>query len=88
MTYGDFKNLNRTTNADNVLRDKTFNIAKKNLKFDEYQGEIASIVCKFSDKKLLIEQLKKKLFLIKNYLKNYTKQLSGNMRKENCTHLL
>ena len=29
MTYGDFKNLNRTTDADNVLPDKTFDIAKK-----------------------------------------------------------
>ena len=29
MTYGDFKDLNRRTAADNVLRDKTFNIAKE-----------------------------------------------------------
>ena len=28
MVYGDFKDLNRRTIADNVLRDKAFNIAK------------------------------------------------------------
>ena len=29
MAYGDFKNLKRRTAADNVLRDKTFNILLK-----------------------------------------------------------
>ena len=28
MTYGDFKNLTRRTASDEILRDKTFNIAK------------------------------------------------------------
>ena len=28
MAYGDFKDLAKRTNADNVLRDKAFNIAK------------------------------------------------------------
>ena len=28
MAYGDFKDLNRRTIADKVLRDKAFNIAK------------------------------------------------------------
>ena len=28
MAYGDFKDLNRGTAADKVLRDKAFNIAK------------------------------------------------------------
>ena len=28
MAYGDFKDLNRRTAADNVLREKAFNIAK------------------------------------------------------------
>ena len=50
MAYGDFKNLNRRTAADKVLRDKAFNIAK-NPKYDGYQGGIASMVYKFFDKK-------------------------------------
>ena len=41
MAYGHFKDLNRRTFADKVLRDKAFNIAK-DPKYDEYQRGIAS----------------------------------------------
>ena len=50
MTYGDFKDLKRRTAADNVLRDKSFNIAK-NPKYDRYQRGLASMVYKFFEKK-------------------------------------
>ena len=50
MAYGDFKDLKRRTAADNVLRDKAFNIAK-NRKYDGYQRGLASMVYKFFDKK-------------------------------------
>ena len=50
MAYGDFKDFNRTTVADKVLRDKAFNISK-NPKCDGYQRELASMVYKFFDKK-------------------------------------
>ena len=50
MAYGDFKDLNRRTAADKVLRDKAFNIAK-DLKYDGYQRGLASMVYKFFDKK-------------------------------------
>ena len=43
MTYGDFKDLNRRTTADNVLGGKAFNIAK-NTKYDGYQRGLASMV--------------------------------------------
>ena len=43
MAYGDFKDLKRRTAADNVLRDKAFNIAK-NPKCDGYQRGLASMV--------------------------------------------
>ena len=46
MAYGDFKDLKRRTAADNVLRDKAFNIAK-NPKYDGYQRGLASMVYKF-----------------------------------------
>ena len=46
MAYGDFKNLTKRTAADNVLRDKAFNIAK-NAKYDGYQKGLASMVYKF-----------------------------------------
>ena len=34
--YGDFKDLNRSTASDKILREKAFNIAK-NPNYDEYQ---------------------------------------------------
>ena len=36
--------------SDRVLHDKAFNIAR-NLKYDQYQDELASMVNKFFDKK-------------------------------------
>ena len=50
MANGDFKDLKRGTAADNVLRDKAFNIVK-NPKHDRYQRGLASMVYKFFDKK-------------------------------------
>ena len=49
MAYGDFKDIKRKTAADNILRDKAFNIAK-NPKYDGYQRGLASMVYKFFDK--------------------------------------
>ena len=64
--FSNFIDLNRRTVADKVLHDKTFNIAE-NPKYDRYQRGLISMVYKFFDKKKLIaEQLKIKLFLIKN----------------------
>ena len=50
MTYGDFKDLNRRTAAEKVLRDKAFNIVK-NTKCDGYQRGLASVVYNCFDKK-------------------------------------
>ena len=50
MAYGDFKDLKRRTFPGNVLRDKTFNIAK-NPKYDGYQRELASMAYRCFDKK-------------------------------------
>ena len=47
---GDFKDLKRRTAADNVLRDKLFNIAK-DPKYDGYQRGLASMVYNCFDKK-------------------------------------
>ena len=65
MAYGDFKDLNRRTAADKVLRAKVLSIAK-NPKYDGYQSGLASMVYKFFDKKLQVEQLKAKILLIRN----------------------
>ena len=61
MGYRDFKDFNRTTAVDKELCNKASNI-NENLKYDG----LASMVFKFFDKKLLVEQLKMKLYLIKN----------------------
>ena len=50
MAYGDFKDLTRKISSDEILHHKTFNIAK-NLKYDGYDGCLASMVNKFFDKK-------------------------------------
>ena len=46
MADGDFKDLNRKTVADKILRDNAFNIAK-NPKYAGYQPGLASMVYKF-----------------------------------------
>ena len=50
MADEDFKDLARIIVSDKFLRDKAFNIAK-NLKYDGYQRELASMVYKFFNKK-------------------------------------
>ena len=49
MAYGGFKNINKRTFSDKVLRDKAFNIAK-DPKYDGYQRGLASMIYKFFDK--------------------------------------
>ena len=46
MAYGNFKDLNRSTFADKVLRGKAFNTGK-NPRYDEYQRGLASMIYKF-----------------------------------------
>ena len=50
MAYEDFKDLERRTASDKVLRNKAFNIAS-NPKYDEYQRGLALRVYKLFDKK-------------------------------------
>ena len=50
MDYRDFKDWSRRTASDNILRDKSFNIAK-NPEYDVHQCGIASMAYKFFDKK-------------------------------------
>ena len=50
MAYGDFKDLERRTFSDKVLRNKAFNIAKYP-KCDGYQRGVASMVYKCFGKK-------------------------------------
>ena len=46
MAYGKYKDLERRTKSDKVLKDKAFEIAN-NPKYDGYQRGLASVVYKF-----------------------------------------
>ena len=86
MADEDFKDLNRSTFSDRVLRDKAFNVAK-DPKYDGYQRGLSSMAYKFFDKKkLLAVVLKIRIFLIMNWRKNYIKQLLENLRKKKYNH--
>ena len=50
MSYGKLKDLEKRTQPDKVLRNKTFRIAS-DPKYDAYQRELGSMVYKFFDKK-------------------------------------
>ena len=50
MAYGKYKDLEKRTQSDKVLKDKAFAIAN-NPKYDRYQRGLASMVYKFFDKK-------------------------------------
>ena len=72
MAYGDFKDLTRITASDKILHHKTFNIAK-NPKYGGCQRGLASVICKFFDKKyssladlLPVVLLKMKIYQTKN----------------------
>ena len=49
MTYGKYKDLEKRTQSDKVLKNKSFEIAS-NLKYDGYQRGLVSMVYKFFDK--------------------------------------
>ena len=87
MTYGDFKNLNRRTAVDNVLRDKTFNIAK-NLKYDGYQLELALIVYNFFDEKTSSGAIKKEVMQNEEFAKELHKPILEKLRREKKTRFL
>ena len=50
MAYGKYKDLNKRTQSDKVLRNKVFEIAR-NPKYDGNQRGLASMVYKFFDKR-------------------------------------
>ena len=50
MAYGEFKDLERRTAADKVLKDKAFKIAS-NSKYNGYERGLASMVYKFFNRK-------------------------------------
>ena len=72
MAYVDFKDLERRSQSDKVLKSKAFEIAS-NPKYDGYQRRLASTVYKFFDKKS--KGVGMKLNKINNKLVNFINQL-------------
>ena len=50
MAYGKYKDLNKRTQSDKVLRNKAFEIAR-NPKYDGNQRGLSTVVYKFFDKR-------------------------------------
>ena len=65
MAYHKYKDLEKRTQSENVLKDKAFKIAS-NPKYDEYQKGLPSMVCKFFDKKSKGSGIKNKTKKINN----------------------
>ena len=76
MAYEDFKDLNRRTASDKILRDKAFDTVK-NPKYVGYQRGIASMVYKLSDKKPSSGTSKNENI--------YNKGLAEELHKQNST---
>ena len=72
MAYGNFKYLTRRTASDKILRDKDLILLKIPNMMD-INVELFHWLMVFLIKILHVEQLKMKIFLITNYLKNYAK---------------
>ena len=91
MAYGDFKDLERRTASDKVLRGKAFCIAT-NPKYDGYQRWLAYMVYKFFDEKskgssVANNEIKKKFELAeelhKSIIKKFKKRIVYSRFKDN-----
>ena len=60
MAYGKYKDFERRTKSDKVLKDKAFEIVD-NPKYDGYQRGLASIAYKFFDKKSIGSGIKSEI---------------------------
>ena len=87
MAYGDFKDLNRRTFADKVLRDKAFNIVK-DPKYDGYQRGLASMVYKYFDKKTSGSGIKNENISNKELTEELHKPIIKNFNKKKFIQLL
>ena len=85
MAYRDFKDLEKRTASDKVLRDKAFNIAK-NPKYDGYQRGLASMVYQFFDKKSKGSCLNIPLESNEELAKKLHKPITKSFKKEHVIH--
>ena len=80
MIYGDFKDLTKRTASDKILLHKAFNFAK-NPKYDGDQRGLASMVCKFFDKKISGSGIKNKNMSNKELAEELHKSIIRKFKK-------
>ena len=80
MAYGDFKDLNRITFADKLLRDEGCDTAKDPI-YDGYQRGVASVVYNFFDKKTSCSSIKNENISNKESAKDLHKRIIRNFNK-------
>ena len=85
IAYGKYKDLEKRTQSNKVLKDKAFEIAN-NPKYDGYQRGLASMVFKFFDQKLEGSGIKS--MSNHNFQMNFINQLLGSLKKEKYILLL
>ena len=85
MAYGNYKDLEKRTQSNKVLKGKAFAIAN-NPKYDGYQRGLASMVYKFFDKKSKGDGIKP--MPDQQLAMYFIKQLLENLKKEICILLL
>ena len=86
MSYGDFKDLPRTTASDKLLRDKEFDI-DKNPKYDDYNWGLASMVCKSFDKKASGSGVKKEIIFSQELAEELLKPIITKIGKRKVDDL-
>ena len=84
MAYGGFTDLTRRTVSNNILHNKSFNIAK-NPKYDGYQGQLASMVCKSFDKKTSGSRIKNGIISNKELTEELHKPIIRKLKKKKST---
>ena len=80
MTYGDFKDWNRRTSADEVLQGKAYHIAK-DPKYDWYHPGHTSMVYRFFDKRTSGSSIKNENISNKELVKELHKPVTWKFNK-------
>ena len=80
MAYRDFKDLEKRTASNKVLRNKAFNVAK-NPKLDAYQRRLASTIYKYLNKKSKDRDFNIEMMHNEQLAEELDKPIIGNFKK-------
>ena len=87
IAYGKYKDLEKRTQSDKVLKDKAFEIAN-NPKYDGYQRGLTSMVYKFFDKKPKRAGIKNGIKENQQLANELHKSIIRKFKKRKCILLL